>query len=266
VFWLTRRGSATFAGNGRKPFQKNARQTLHRCQVLAHAPIITSGVAADLRQSYPVGMQRLSALLFQRIRNLWNRFIATPYSSAVMILLLGIVGFQPFPSYEGIVGWIVLVAIAFMGVTSIQLAFFATKILSLKGDVSPALAIRFIVVAVLVFILAFAVIYFHLSHYDPEHAFNTKEALSAVTSIYFTIVTFATVGYGDIYPANDFYSYRGRSGDHACNALRSAGLWCDWDVDHESTLSMSVGAAVACITDSPQTDQSASKRNCRKCD
>ena len=35
----------------------------------------------------------------------------------------------------------------------------------------------------------------------PDFAFNTK--LTPVSAIYFSIVTFATVGYGDIYPTSD---------------------------------------------------------------
>jgi hypothetical protein len=49
-------------------------------------------------------------------------------------------------------------------------------------------------------ILAFAILYFLVStHFD---AFN--KPLNFVSSLYFSIVTFATVGYGDIYPVSPY--------------------------------------------------------------
>ena len=47
----------------------------------------------------------------------------------------------------------------------------------------------------------FSLAYFHLSKIHPDLAFNTK--LTPVSAIYFSIVTFTTAGYGDIYPTSD---------------------------------------------------------------
>lgn len=47
----------------------------------------------------------------------------------------------------------------------------------------------------------FAVTYLFLSHKNPE-AFNPNEPLDFLSAIYFTIVTAATVGYGDIEPVS----------------------------------------------------------------
>ncbi|MUH43813.1 MAG: hypothetical protein F2792_06525 [Actinobacteria bacterium] len=46
----------------------------------------------------------------------------------------------------------------------------------------------------------FAGIYLSLSASDPG---NFSEPLSRIGSLYFTVVTFGTVGFGDIHPASD---------------------------------------------------------------
>jgi len=48
-------------------------------------------------------------------------------------------------------------------------------------------------------IYAFAVAYSYISHIWPE-SFNTKSPLSTIDSIYFCVITSATIGYGDIVP------------------------------------------------------------------
>lgn len=49
-------------------------------------------------------------------------------------------------------------------------------------------------------VVGFASLYYNISQINPDN-FNTK--ISFINSIYFSIITFATVGYGDIYPKTE---------------------------------------------------------------
>lgn len=69
-------------------------------------------------------------------------------------------------------------------------------------EVSKALALVDIAISAISLLCAFALAYMECSSVD-EHAFNIGKPLSVISAIYFTIVTFATVGYGDIYPTSD---------------------------------------------------------------
>ena len=61
-------------------------------------------------------------------------------------------------------------------------------------------AIQALAVCVSVIVVAFAAAYLVLSHDDPA-AFN--ERLGKTSSLYFTVTTLATVGYGDIHARTD---------------------------------------------------------------
>jgi hypothetical protein len=70
-----------------------------------------------------------------------------------------------------------------------------------NSDGPKSRVLAHVTASVLTFILGFGTIYFDLSS-DPKH-FGTTEAFSPMTALYFSIVTFATVGYGDIYARSD---------------------------------------------------------------
>jgi hypothetical protein len=83
-------------------------------------------------------------------------------------------------------------------VLSLTVYVFARRILT--AELPHFRAIEALAVAFPRFICIYAGIYLGLSHQDPS-AFN--EVLSHTSSLYFTVVTFGTVGFGDIRPVTD---------------------------------------------------------------
>ena len=84
---------------------------------------------------------------------------------------------------------------------------FATVGLSLlilkRSRSSSIVYIPVVIMAYALVIKSFAIQYEVLSGLDAQHAFNCKCILDYSSSTYFSIVTIATVGYGDIYPTNN---------------------------------------------------------------
>lgn len=62
--------------------------------------------------------------------------------------------------------------------------------------------LNFIVTNISILIF-FAMIYFSL----PENSFNKKDKLSLMDSVYFSVISHTTVGYGDIYPASNIAKF-----------------------------------------------------------
>jgi len=68
------------------------------------------------------------------------------------------------------------------------------------ADIPELRAIEVLAFALALFLVLFAGIYLSLSASDPG---NFSEPLSRISSLYFTVVTFGTVGFGDITPTSD---------------------------------------------------------------
>lgn len=69
-------------------------------------------------------------------------------------------------------------------------------------DVTPSWALVPMMLSYSAFNYAFAVVYVFVSSIDPT-SFSTGKALGVVESMYFSTITAATVGYGDIAPKTD---------------------------------------------------------------
>ena len=69
-------------------------------------------------------------------------------------------------------------------------------------DVPPSWALVLMMLSYSAFNYAFAVVYVFVSSIDPT-SFSTGKALGVVESMYFSTITAATVGYGDIAPKTD---------------------------------------------------------------
>lgn len=67
---------------------------------------------------------------------------------------------------------------------------------------SKSRVLTLVALSVVTFIVGFASAYLDISLDDPR-SFSTGAPLSPVSALYFSIVTFATVGYGDIAPLKD---------------------------------------------------------------
>lgn len=95
-------------------------------------------------------------------------------------------------------------AAAWIRLGGVLLAFLAALALQLRmiiaAQVPQIRAAEAVVETVLMFLCLFALLYTSMSTTDPS-AFT--ERLSRVDALYFTTVTFATVGFGDITPVSD---------------------------------------------------------------
>ena len=115
----------------------------------------------------------------------------------LLVCVLIYYGFTPTKSDLG-AGLVIGMLVYTLG-QAFLMAFLATKLV--RQPDKFAFGISRLPVSLIVFLVAFSIIYFQLSHRLPD-SFHPSP-LTPVMAIYFTIVTFATVGYGDIYPNHD---------------------------------------------------------------
>lgn len=114
-------------------------------------------------------------------------------STVVLFLLYAVWPLQGHPGTSA-------VAYLVIGLSAIFIIF-GLQVRSILGSSRPALrAVEALATSIPLVLVAFASGYLVLSESDPS-AFS--EPLSRVSSIYFTITVFATVGFGDITPVQD---------------------------------------------------------------
>jgi hypothetical protein len=128
-----------------------------------------------------------------------RRAIALTIARSILLFSAVIYLYYVFPFGGGTMNstaWIRLVlGIAFFGLTVFLVA---RKVWNAKH---PQLgAVEALAVAFPRFICVYAGVYLGLSHQNPA-AFS--EVLTHTSSLYFTVVTFGTVGFGDIRPVTD---------------------------------------------------------------
>jgi voltage-gated potassium channel len=114
----------------------------------------------------------------------------------VTALLLAVYWLMPVQdAVDG--GWAIRLALGLV----LTVALMTWQIRAIRRSSRPLIrAAHALVSSVLTFLLAFAFTYLGISHALP-HAFS--EPLNKVSALYFTVTTFATVGYGDIVPLTD---------------------------------------------------------------
>jgi hypothetical protein len=116
------------------------------------------------------------------------------HTTVVTALAVGAFYFTPFTGDSLTLWRVVLAAACMVAVVVLQIRAVTT------AEFPQIRAIESLVFASLVVIVVFAAAYLALSHYDAT-AFS--EELEHTSSLYFTITTLATVGYGDISAKSD---------------------------------------------------------------
>jgi hypothetical protein len=142
-----------------------------------------------------------------RRQRLAKRIALPAYSIAFVIYFFRLFELSYFlfgTALQLVVDRLLLVVYVALWLFATATAVQATRILYGRGPGgSPRSLVLYVFLSVSTFIIAFAMAYVDISTADPEHAFNIKIALSPVSALYFSIITFATVGYGDIAPNSD---------------------------------------------------------------
>ena len=127
-----------------------------------------------------------------------HKAIAAALVRAIGAATLLLAGYYVMPLDE-VSDVALLLRIGLAGV--IVLLVIAWEVRAVNRAALPALrAVEALVVTVFVIVIAFASAYLNMSRNDSE-AFN--ELLTRTGSLYFTITTLATVGYGDIHAKTD---------------------------------------------------------------
>ncbi|AFQ44370.1 Ion channel [Desulfosporosinus meridiei DSM 13257] len=120
-----------------------------------------------------------------RSHKILNRFLYLSLILLCIILIDFYINFMPT--------YFVIVVVAYF---FLSLAILTNKIIHKEHK---KLVFPKIILLSIILVLGYANFYYKLSR-DLAHAFKDGMILSAIDSVYFSITTFTTTGYGDIYP------------------------------------------------------------------
>ncbi|MET0146446.1 MAG: potassium channel family protein [Ilumatobacteraceae bacterium] len=154
---------------------------------------VSGADAASGRDPAPA-TRRLTEMQRRELSRAIAKTLARAIGSAVLLL----VAYYVIPLGSGsdvAVGAKVVLA----GVLVVGLVAWEIRAVS-RSHLPQLRAIDALAVTVTVIVVAFAWAYIHLSRHDPD-AFN--ESLGRTSSLYFTLTTLATIGYGDIHATTD---------------------------------------------------------------
>ena len=142
----------------------------------------------------PIPVGRLREMQRRDVQRAIARAVARALGAAVLL----IVGYYVVPLGNGSQLDVILrIAGAGVGIVAIV----TMQVIAVGRARFPQLrAIEALTVTVTVVVVAFALAYVNMSRHDPD-AFN--EVLGRTSSLYFTLTTLATVGYGDIHAKTD---------------------------------------------------------------
>lgn len=118
--------------------------------------------------------------------------------AAVLAMILSLFFLFPVDGFNvanPAAAWIRLAAVTLVFLTALALQL---RII-LRAEVPQVRAAEAVVETIIMFVCLFALLYASMSTTDRS---SFSEPLSKVDALYFTISTFATVGFGDITPAN----------------------------------------------------------------
>lgn len=164
--------------------------------LLAYGAIIA---LADAVAGSVVRLALLGYLLWEALRlsgraPAWSRHVAWVGTAVALIVVAVVARVAPAATRSGVVGAVSLVF------TAAIIAIFARAVITRRAVDTPA--VLGVLSVYLLLALFFASLNQLLASFDPEGYLNGVAGLpSAADQLYFSVITMATVGFGDITPA-----------------------------------------------------------------